>query len=147
MKDTVKLYPKPSSPCNCMNIRRASRAVTQLYDAMLQPSGLTITQMGLLKVIDALSAPSMSDLAAAFRIDRTTLNRNLKPLEEGGYLQLQRGQDARRREAVLTSSGRQALQEAQRLWNEAQQTMADYLGKDDLQQLKSILSKLEAMVP
>jgi len=147
MKDIVKLYPKPSSPCNCMNIRRASRAVTQFYDATLQPSGLTITQMGLLKVIDALSAPSMSDLAAAFRIDRTTLNRNLKPLAEGGYLQLQRGKDARRREAVLTLSGRQALREAQHLWNEAQQTMADYLGKDDLRQLKSILSKLEAMVP
>ena len=147
MKELTKLYPKPSSPCNCMNIRRASRAVTQFYDVTLQPSGLTITQMGLLKVIAALSAPSMSDLAAAFRIDRTTLNRNLKPLEEGGYLRLQRGQDARRREAVLTPDGRQALEQAQRLWTEAQQAMADYLGPGDLQQLKQILSKLEALVP
>ena len=142
-----RIYPKTSSPCNCMNIRRASRAVTQFYDDLLAPSGLSITQMGILLTVSSLGSPSMSELASEFRIDRTTLNRNLKPLADAGFIVLKRGSDARRREAAITPQGKQSLGKAQTLWCEAQQAMADYLGENDLNNLKATLAKLEDMVP
>ena len=103
--------------------------------------------MGILLTVSLLGSPSMSELASEFRIDRTTLNRNLKPLADAGFVVLKRGSDARRREAVITQQGEQSLGKAQALWCEAQQAMTDYLGEDDLNNLKAILAKLEAMVP
>ncbi|MGM9539617.1 MarR family winged helix-turn-helix transcriptional regulator [Anaerovibrio sp.] len=141
------LYPKPSSPCNCMNIRRASRAVSQFYDSMLEPGGITLNQFGMLNVIDGMQAPGISELAGEFRVDRTTMNRNLKPLLEKGLICQRQGSDARRREIVLTESGRTALLRGKELWDAAQKALEDYLGADELKQLKSTLSKLEALVP
>ncbi len=141
------LYPKPSSPCNCMNIRRASRAVSQFYDSMLEPGGITLNQFGMLNVINSMQAPGISELAGEFRVDRTTMNRNLKPLLEKELICQRQGSDARRREIVLTESGHAALQRGIEMWGAAQKALEDYLGTDELKHLKSTLSKLEALVP
>lgn len=145
--ERLGLYPKPSSPCNCMNIRRASRAVSQFYDSVLEPGGITLNQFGMLNVIDNMQAPGISQLAGEFRVDRTTMNRNLKPLLEKELICQRQGSDARRREIVLTDKGHAALQQGRKLWEEAQKALEDYLGADELKQLKSTLAKLEALVP
>ena len=145
--ERLGLYPKPSSPCNCMNIRRASRAVSQFYDSVLEPGGITLNQFGMLNVIDNMQAPGISQLAGEFRVDRTTMNRNLKPLLEKELICRRQGSDARRREIVLTESGHDALQQGMKLWEDAQKALEDYLGADELKQLKSTLAKLEALVP
>ena len=145
--EKLGLYPKPSSPCNCMNIRRASRAVSQFYDSVLEPGGITLNQFGMLNVIAGMQSPGISQLAEEFRIDRTTMNRNLKPLLEKELICQRQGSDARRKEIVLTESGRAALQRGMELWTEAQKELESYLGADELKQLKSTLSKLEALVP
>ena len=145
--ERLGLYPKPSSPCNCMNIRRASRAVSQFYDSVLEPGGITLNQFGMLNVIDNMQAPGISQLAGEFRVDRTTMNRNLKPLLEKELICQRQGSDARRREIVLTGKGHAALQQGRKLWEEAQKALEDYLGADELKQLKSTLARLEALVP
>lgn len=145
--EKLGLYPKPSSPCNCMNIRRAARAVSQFYDSVLEPGGISLNQFGMLNVIDSMQSPGISELAGEFRVDRTTMNRNLKPLLEKGLICQRQGSDARRKEIVLTESGHSALQRGMELWLEAQKSLELYLGADELKQLKSTLSKLEALVP
>lgn len=145
--EKLGLYPKPSSPCNCMNIRRASRAVSQFYDSVLEPGGISLNQFGMLRVIESMQSPGISELAGEFRVDRTTMNRNLKPLLEKGLICQQQGSDARRKEIVLTESGHVALQRGMELWADAQNSLEQYLGADELKQLKSTLSKLEALVP
>ena len=149
MKKSEKLglYPKPSSPCNCMNIRRASRAVSQFYDSVLEPGGITLNQFGMLNVINTMQAPGISELAGEFRVDRTTMNRNLKPLLEKELICQRQGSDARRKEIVLTESGHAALQRGMELWEAAQDALEEYLGTSELKQLKSTLAKLEALVP
>ncbi|MEE8273100.1 MAG: MarR family transcriptional regulator, partial [Alphaproteobacteria bacterium] len=67
--------------CTCFNLRKAARAVTQLYDAALGPSGLRATQFSLIAALGVRGAPTISQLAKAMVMDRTTLTRNLKPLE------------------------------------------------------------------
>ncbi len=147
MQSLLSLYPKTSSPCNCMNLRRASRAVTQFYDDRLKPCGLTVTQLGLLRHIAGCNPPTISEAAKQIRIDRTTLNRNLKPLTEAGFIVITVGQDSRIRLITLSAAGQQAMEEGGRLWEQAQLALQDYLGDADLGKLGQLLLKLEELVP
>lgn len=147
MKHIDKTYPKPSSPCNCMNIRRASRAVTQFYDEVLKPSGLTIAQLGLLRHLEIAELTTISELAKLMRIDRTTLNRNMKPLAESGLITVSPGKDSRVRQIMLTYAGKAAATKAWVLWQEAQASLKEYLGDEDLSKYIQLMAKLEALVP
>jgi DNA-binding MarR family transcriptional regulator len=147
MKHIKEVYPKKPSPCNCMNVRRASRAVTQFYDDVLKPSGLTIAQLSLLRHIDAAGPITISELAKRMRIDRTTLNRNMKPLTDGGLITVNPGKDSRTRQVTLTAAGEAAIAAGWALWGEAQISLREYLGETDLAKLVELLAKLEALVP
>jgi DNA-binding MarR family transcriptional regulator len=106
--------------CACANLRGAARAVTRLYDDLLRPSGLQITQFTLLATIALAGTPPITQLAERLVMDRTTLTRNLKPLEKQGLIQVVAGEDQRLRLVSLTEPGRQALAKALPLWEQAQ---------------------------
>lgn len=142
-----KVYPKQPSLCSCMNMRRASRAVTLFYDGVLKPSGLTVTQLSLLRNLETLEQATIGTLAKKMRIDRTTLNRNLKPLADSGHIIINPGTDSRTRQIVMTEKGKDALVSAWSLWGEAQDSIKTYMGEEDLDKLMQLLSKLEAIVP
>ena len=145
MKDRPS-KPKFSSPCHCLNIRRASRAVTQFYEKVLEPSGLKVTQYSLLRNLELVESVAMSVLAKTMRIDRTTLNRNLKPLLKAGLVTVKAGEDSRSRQVMLTETGHDALVNALVLWDRAQASLEDYLGKAELASLEKSLSKLEVLL-
>ena len=147
MKSVAGYYPKPLSPCFCLNIRRASRAVTDFYEKVLEPSGIKITQYSLLRHLAEAEPVTISKLAAAMRIDRTTLNRNMKPLTEAGLIEVNSGQDPRSRQITLTEAGRSALTQATVLWDQAQALLQEYLGEPEIGQFKHLIAKLEALVP
>ena len=147
MKHITAVYPKNASICNCMNMRRASRAVTQFYDETLKPSGLTINQLSLLRHIEITQQITISNLAKIIRVDRTTLNRNLKPLLDDGFVAVHPGKDSRTRQIMLTAAGKDAVVEGWKLWQEAQASLCEYMGKENLETLTQLLSKLEAIVP
>ncbi len=147
MKHIDTVYPKNPSPCNCLNVRRASRAVTDFYDRVLKPSGLTVAQLSLLLNVRAAGPATIGSLAAAMRIDRTTMNRNLKPLADAGLLTVSTGKDSRTRQVALTDAGREAVAAGRALWREAQTALREYLGEEDLARLTALLAKLEALVP
>jgi DNA-binding MarR family transcriptional regulator len=110
--------------CVCFNLRKAARAVTQRYDAVLRPSGLRVTQFSVLAVLARSGPLTQNRLAGATVTDRTTLTRNLRLLEAKGMIRVERGADRREREVRLTGSGRRALANAYPLWKEAQARMA-----------------------
>ena len=114
--------------CLCFNLRKAARAVTQLYDAALEPAGLRATQFSLLAVLAGRDAVTITDLARAMVMDRTTLTRNLRPLEKQGLVAIAPGDDRRTREVSLTRRGRQTLKHATPCWRHAQTGMLDALG-------------------
>lgn len=147
MKHINEIYPKKPNPCNCMNMRRASRAVTQFYDEVLKPSGLTVAQLGLLRHLEMMEQTTISELAKIMRIDRTTLNRNMKPLSDAGLIGINPGKDSRTREIKLTKAGKDGVVKGWTLWGEAQSSLKEYMGEEDLVKLIQLLSKLEAIVP
>ena len=134
---------KQSSICNCLNIRRASLTMTKLYDQWLKPSGLSISQFALLRNIDQMGPVSVSDLSLELRLDRTTLVRNLKPLEQEGFIIDDSKKGTRDRQLRLSTSGRERYQSALTLWNEVQNHVEQQIGRENLQTLTDLLSKIE----
>ena len=94
--DLHKCFDLPSL-CPAFNIRAASRIVTQLFDEILKPSGLQITQFAVLVGIHILDTPSINKLAKGLVMDRTTLTRGLKPLENEELIKIVSGNDKRTR--------------------------------------------------
>ena len=126
--------------CTCFNLRKAARAVTQLYDEALRPSGLRATQFSLLSVIGALGTVSISALAEEAVMDRTTLTRNLNLLEQDGLVRIEPGEDARVREVSLTPVAHRKLAKARRFWRKAQAHMIHTLGSGRVRRLLGDLS-------
>ncbi|MFQ5743814.1 MAG: MarR family winged helix-turn-helix transcriptional regulator [Acidobacteriota bacterium] len=115
--------------CICLNLRMASRAVTQYYDAQLRPSGIKATQLPVLTLAEANGPMTMSHLADELVMERTTLTRNLKPLQRRGLIRIEEGEDRRARLVVLTEAGRKAMARAAPLWQRAQARMVRGLGR------------------
>src|SRR2546427_8226355 len=89
--------------CNCLALRQAARVVTQFYDQHLAASGLRTTQYSILAKLDRLGPMTINSLAAELVMDRTTLGRNILPLERDGLIQVgQNAADARSRDVELT---------------------------------------------
>jgi DNA-binding MarR family transcriptional regulator len=140
--------PRPVSPaCACGRLRRATRALTQLYDDAMAPAGLRITQFSLLRTLAAFGALRISDLAGRLLLDRTALSRNLDPLVEQGYVDIVQGSDARTREAAITKKGCAALKAATPYWARAQKEVAKRLGSEKLEALIAVLGELESLHP
>lgn len=117
-----------ASQCACFNLRKAARAVTQLYDKALEPSGLRVTQFTLLVALSLGQGLTLSRLADRLVMDRTTLTRNLVPLERDGLVRSERGPDRRERYVRVTPAGRRALAQAFPLWREAQAQVMTAIG-------------------
>lgn len=129
--------------CCCGNLRKAVRAVTQFYDRALRPSGLRAGQLALLATGKGMGMITISRLAEHMVMDRTTLTRNLRPLEKQGLVRIAPGKDRREREIIVTRDGEELLGRAYPLWQGAQAQMAKRLGH---QRLSRLLSDLSAMV-
>jgi DNA-binding MarR family transcriptional regulator len=137
----------PSPPCACGRLRRAARALTQLYDDAMGPAELRVTQFSLLRTLARSGHMRISELAAAQLLDRTALSRNLDPLVERGLVEIAPGRDARTREIELTRAGRAALRAAMPYWERAQKQVAKRLGTAKLESLIATLAEVEALHP
>ncbi len=126
--------------CVCFNFRKAARAVTQLYDAALEPSGLRATQFSLLAALHLAGAVTISRLARGMVMDRTTLTRNLKPIEKQGFIEIVKGEDRRTRAVRLTPLGRDALALALPRWQRVQTDVTGTMGEGRWQRLMFDLS-------
>src|SRR5271163_4451873 len=111
--------------CMAQALRRAARAVSREYDAALAASGLRVGQFSTLAALDRPEPLRLGQLAEGLGMDRTTLNRNLAPLEKKGLVSSKLDlEDARARFLSLTDSGRKALKSAEPAWRRAQARMA-----------------------
>jgi DNA-binding MarR family transcriptional regulator len=115
--------------CNCFVARQAARDITKRYEQHLSKSGITITQFSILVFLDETPDMTMSELANAMVMDRTTLVRNLKPLQREGYLlSVPSTANARQFVLSLTREGVRKLKEAMPLWELAQAAFESQVG-------------------
>lgn len=128
--------------CVAGRVLRAARLITRHYDDALRPTGLTITQFGLLHVIGRYEPESISRVAELMNLDRTSLSRNLKPLEKAGFVHRGNEGSQRKRRVLLTTLGLKKLEEARPYWKAAQARMEDVLGEPHLENLTLALREV-----
>jgi DNA-binding MarR family transcriptional regulator len=137
-----------ATQCACVRVRRASRALTRLYDESLRPVGLQSSQLSMLVAVATCGEEGVTigALADGLVLDRTTLTRNLVPLEKAGLLRVARApDDARVRLIFLTKKGERAIAAAFPLWERTQQHVREQLGGANADALREELGRVVAL--
>lgn len=127
--------------CICFNLRKAARTTSRYFDGVLAPLGLRNTQFSVLAVLTQLGPTPISQLAEVMTMERTTLTRNLKPLERDGLVEQAVGEDRRQRIVQLTGSGKKTFAKARKVWQEANDSAGQLLGDS---RTKRLLGDLKA---
>jgi DNA-binding MarR family transcriptional regulator len=133
--------------CACNQLRRSARGITQVYDAGMGSEGLKITQMPILVGLGAGGSMPIGTLAEVLGLDRTTLTRNLRVLEQRGLVQTApRDDDARVRMVSMTPQGAEQLSDALARWEPVQTRVEEQFGAERLRALYEELDALSAAV-
>jgi DNA-binding MarR family transcriptional regulator len=138
--------PRPSfQDCNCLAIRQAARHVSQFYDQLFQPVGLRATQFAILSRLNREGPMTINALAAALVMDRTTLGRNILPLQRDGLIEVVASPvDRRRRELRLSEAGAEKYRQASGRWAVAQTRFDEVYGGDRAATLRGLLREVVA---
>ncbi len=136
---------KRKTPCHCINLRRVNAVVTDYYDRILKPLGLTVSQYSLLVNLSRVEPAGISRLAGQVGLERTTLTRSLKPLFSAGLIEDLARPGRRERQLGLSASGRGVVERGQVLWQGAQKGIERHLGVERLNDFLEILSELETI--
>jgi len=132
--------------CACFDLRRATRAVSRMYDDFLRDAGLNITQFSLLRVIRAEKELSISTLGRYMVMDRTSITRALAPLERDGLIHSRPGADKRIRIVSVTSKGRRLVEDAEPKWRRAQEALIETIGEGRWRAMCTVLRETTRMV-
>jgi DNA-binding MarR family transcriptional regulator len=136
--------PRPED-CNCLAVRQAARHVTQFYDRFLAAAGLRTTQFSILVKLKRLGPMTINALASDLVVDRTTLGRNILPLEREGLIAVEPGRsDRRSKELRLTDAGAARLRIAVKDWAEAQGRFEAAFGRKRTPELRALLRAVAA---
>jgi len=127
--------------CLCFNLRWVARAVTQFYDAEMRRHGIRPTQGTILSSLSARDSWNMAELSDWLGMERTTLVRNLRPLQRDGLVQAVGGGRGNRVELTITAKGRKQIEKLAPAWRSAQSAAVKTLGE---KRWSAILSDLEA---
>ena len=140
----VETLPRPED-CNCFAVRSAARHVSQFYDQFLAPIGLRTTQFSILAKLKRREPLTINALANDMVMDRTTLGRNMLPLERDGLIRIgQIASDRRAKELRLTNAGEKRLQAALKAWSQAQVQFETTFGTKRATELRALLRSVVA---
>lgn len=131
--------------CFCTKLRRTARIITALYDDALSPAGLTAAQFSLIRVISRIKQPTISAIAEATGLDRSTLGRNLRVLERGGLVSLGPGRDERTRVVEISEEGWRRMAMATPLWEDVQGRIAAQIDPGTREKALELLGALEQL--
>jgi DNA-binding MarR family transcriptional regulator len=130
--------------CYCRGMRRATQSITNIYNKSLASGGLSISQFSILVFLYRIDKGSVSELAKAMGLDRTTLVRNLKPLEKQGLV-MDVSTAGRNRQLKLTEDGQETYKTTSLLWKNAQSEMEQAIGKDRLEEFLKTAKEIEEL--
>ncbi len=133
------------SPCACARVRRASRALTRLYDGALAEAGISVTQFTILRMLARIGAASVTELAQATGHERSAMTRALRPLAGAGLVEIGAGGDQRSRGVRITEAGRATIARAEPGWRAAQAKIDAGLDAAERTQLFALLARVEQL--
>lgn len=126
--------------CQCYKLRRAARKVTRVYDDALRSVGIKVNQCSVLITVSLMGPVSISNLADTLGMERTTVSRNLVPLEIAGFIKLQPGY-GRTRNVLITPEGKSIIKKAKPAWEKAQRQVLETISEPELASFNNTLEK------
>jgi len=129
----------------CFNFRKVTRAVTQFYDRHLESADIRATQFTLLLTLTSATGKTLTEMAEGLVMDRTTLTRNLKPLEKAGLITTTKLADRRTKGYVLTEKGRASIEKGVPLWRKAQDHVVGQFGQERYNRLLEELKVIQKL--
>ncbi|HEY6412231.1 MAG TPA: MarR family winged helix-turn-helix transcriptional regulator [Edaphobacter sp.] len=132
--------------CMCANFRRASRALTQMYDQELRPEGLRATQFTILQALTLAGEVTQGQLGGVLAIDSTTLTRTLKIMRRDGWVKMSRGEDRREWRLGLTKEGEAIYKRALPAWERTQKKIRTRIGRTEWEQMMKLTNRLTQAV-
>jgi DNA-binding MarR family transcriptional regulator len=135
----------PALPCACANLRRATRAISRLYNQELRSHEIEITQLTILMTLDRTGEISQGKLGRFLGLDSTTLTRTLELVRKHGWIRPKEAKDSRIRIIVMTADGRAKLSQALPGWKRAQDRVQKWLGEQSMAQLRTLSARLTEM--
>jgi DNA-binding MarR family transcriptional regulator len=133
---------RPTLPCMCASLRRASRAITQLYEDALRPTGLRGTQFTILQTLSLAGEVTQGDLGRILAMDSTTLTRTLTIMGRHGWIAKRRGEDRREWRMRLSKAGETQFKQALPHWEKAQARLRRQLGEELSDNLMKLTQKI-----
>ena len=124
--------------CYCAAVRSAARKTTALYDSILESSGVTLAQYSLLRKIERAGTVSLTRLGRIAELDRSTVGRNVKALEQLRLVRTAPAEDRREAAVRLAPAGEETLRRAAPLWREAQRRVEAALGASGAEHLRAL---------
>lgn len=131
--------------CAAFSFRMAARAVTRLFDAAMQESGIRSTQFALLVAVAKKQPVAIHTLSEILFIDATTLTRNLDLLRKDGLLSISPRGTMRQRFVTLTAKGESALARSLPLWRKMQDRFISNIGKKHWTELRDEMERLSGL--
>lgn len=132
--------------CVAYNLMKTARHLSAFYRKTISPSGLQGTQFPLLLAIKLNEPVPISELAEILELDRTTLSRNLKRLQDRGYVILEKDNDQRVRNVRLSENGAEVLKKAIPLWEKAQKAIMQQFGEDNCKHILGSMKEIEKII-
>ena len=126
--------------CVCFNLRWTTRVMTKFFDAELRRHGIRATQSAILLAVKAKESWTMAELSEVLGLERTTLVRNLRPLQRDGLVTADGGGRGGRVDLSITAKGRRQIEKVMPAWRAAQSAAVKTLGE---QRWSAILADLE----
>jgi DNA-binding MarR family transcriptional regulator len=129
--------------CSCTILRQAARVATHHFDSALAASSLRISQLSVLTMLNYVGPKSINELAEVMVLDRTTLGRNLRPLQREGFIAIEADKDDRRsKKLVLTKKGSSTALKAMDSWGDAQTSFEKAIGLKNAIALSKLLRQV-----
>jgi DNA-binding MarR family transcriptional regulator len=132
----------PALPCICASLRRTARAVTQLYEDALRPTGLRGTQFTVLQTLSLAGEVTQRQLGEILAMDSTTLTRTLNIMGRHGWIAKRRGEDRREWRMRLSKAGKTQFKQAFPHWEKAQTRLRRQLGEELSDNLMKLTQKV-----
>ena len=132
--------------CTYFKLRQLLRSVSRLYDAEIGQAGLKGTQFSLLGYVLALGPVNPGELAERMGLDGSTLTRNLRLLQEQGWVRQGPGANARERRVEITPEDQAKHAEARVHWKRAQQTLNQVLEPGEVAHLHAAMDRAQALL-
>jgi DNA-binding MarR family transcriptional regulator len=132
------------SACVALNLRKSSHIISRFYAKEMRDSPVRGPLFSLLAMIRRHGSATITALARDIGLDRTTLTRNLKQLEQRGLIEISQA-TANKKKVRLLPKGEAALREALLHWRKTQEKVLRELGEERWKRMRRDLAAVMAL--